>query len=105
MTAGGYKESYCEGYADQQSGDFSIISAGNNLLISVGSLTGTGYRKPAHSAATSATISGRAARPPSVLRYMAVPTRTWGARSTHRNRWAISRRRFKRRIFRSRPTA
>jgi filamentous hemagglutinin len=42
MTAGGYKESYCEGYVDQQSGDSSVISAGNNLQITAGSLTNIG---------------------------------------------------------------
>ncbi|WP_244136384.1 filamentous hemagglutinin N-terminal domain-containing protein [Burkholderia sp. BCC0405] len=42
MTAGGYKESYCEGYVDQQSGSSSAISAGNNLQVSAGSLTNIG---------------------------------------------------------------
>ncbi len=42
MTAGGYKESYCEGYVDQQSGDSSVISAGHNLNISAGTLTNVG---------------------------------------------------------------
>ncbi|WP_176072613.1 filamentous hemagglutinin N-terminal domain-containing protein, partial [Trinickia caryophylli] len=42
MTAGGYKESYCEGYVDQQSGSSSVISAGNNLQITAGSLTNIG---------------------------------------------------------------
>lgn len=42
MTAGGYKESYCEGYVDQQSGDSSVISAGNNLQINAGTLTNIG---------------------------------------------------------------
>lgn len=42
MTAGGYKESYCEGYVDQQSGSSSVISAGNNLQINAGSLTNIG---------------------------------------------------------------
>ncbi|MGZ2748587.1 two-partner secretion domain-containing protein [Burkholderia stagnalis] len=42
MTAGGYKESYCEGYVDQQSGSSSVISAGNNLQVSAGSLTNIG---------------------------------------------------------------
>ena len=35
MTAGGYKESYCEAYVDQQSGNSSIIGAGINLTINV----------------------------------------------------------------------
>ncbi|WP_080425144.1 filamentous hemagglutinin N-terminal domain-containing protein [Burkholderia ubonensis] len=42
MTAKGYKESYCEGYVDQQSGSSSVISAGNNLQINAGSLTNIG---------------------------------------------------------------
>lgn len=42
MTAGGYKESYCEGYVDQQSGSSSVISAGNHLQINAGSLTNIG---------------------------------------------------------------
>ncbi|WP_232458538.1 filamentous hemagglutinin N-terminal domain-containing protein [Burkholderia ubonensis] len=42
MTAGGYKESYCEGYVDQQSGSSSVISAGNDLKINAGSLTNIG---------------------------------------------------------------
>ncbi|WP_244114099.1 filamentous hemagglutinin N-terminal domain-containing protein [Burkholderia contaminans] len=42
MTAGGYKESYCEGYVDQQSGSSSVISAGNNLQVNAGSLTNIG---------------------------------------------------------------
>ncbi|WP_232437379.1 filamentous hemagglutinin N-terminal domain-containing protein [Burkholderia ubonensis] len=42
MTAGGYKESYCEGYVDQQSGSSSVISAGNNLQINAGSLMNIG---------------------------------------------------------------
>lgn len=42
MTAGGYKESYCEAYVDQQSGDSSVISAGNTLNIQAGSLTNVG---------------------------------------------------------------
>ncbi|WDD94484.1 polymorphic toxin type 24 domain-containing protein [Burkholderia sp. FERM BP-3421] len=42
MTAGGYKESYCEGYVDRQSGSTSVISAGNTLDISAGSLTNIG---------------------------------------------------------------
>ncbi|WER45125.1 filamentous hemagglutinin N-terminal domain-containing protein [Cupriavidus sp. WKF15] len=42
MTAGGYKESYCEGYVDQQSGSSSVISAGNTLQINAGSLTNVG---------------------------------------------------------------
>ncbi|WP_235212518.1 filamentous hemagglutinin N-terminal domain-containing protein [Burkholderia pyrrocinia] len=42
MTAGGYKESYCEGYVDKQSGSSSVISAGNNLQINAGSLTNIG---------------------------------------------------------------
>ncbi|KWK96079.1 adhesin [Burkholderia ubonensis] len=42
MTAGGYKESYCEGYVDQQSGSSSVISAGNNLQMNAGSLTNIG---------------------------------------------------------------
>ena|GEM_PF-567946 len=42
MTAGGYKESYCEGYVDQQTGSPSVISAGNNLQVNAGSLTNIG---------------------------------------------------------------
>jgi hypothetical protein len=42
MTAVGYKESYCEGYVDQQSSDSSVISAGNTLNIQAGSLTNVG---------------------------------------------------------------
>ncbi len=54
MTAGGYKESYCEGYVDQQSGNSSNISAGNNLQIAAGSLANIGSLI---SAGTSATIN------------------------------------------------
>ena len=54
MTAGGYKESYCEAYVDQQSGTSSVISAGNNLQINAGSLTNIGSLI---SAGTSATIN------------------------------------------------
>ena len=54
MTAGGYKESYCEAYVDQQSGNSSVISAGNNLQINAGSLTNIGSLI---SAGTSATIA------------------------------------------------
>lgn len=54
MTAGGYKESYCESYVDQQSGNSSVISAGNNLQINAGSLTNIGSLI---SAGTSATIN------------------------------------------------
>ena len=54
MTAGGYKESYCEGYVDQQSGSSSVISAGNNLQISAGTLTNIGSLI---AAGTSATIN------------------------------------------------
>jgi filamentous hemagglutinin len=54
MTAGGYKESYCEGYVDQQSGSSSVISAGNNLQINAGSLTNIGSLI---AAGTSATIN------------------------------------------------
>ncbi len=42
MSEGGYKESYCEGYVDQQSGDSSVISAGHNLDIQAGTLTNVG---------------------------------------------------------------
>ncbi|CAB3680276.1 hypothetical protein LMG24076_02391 [Trinickia soli] len=42
MTAGGYKESYCEAYVDQQSGDSSIISAGHDLNMQAGTLTNVG---------------------------------------------------------------
>ncbi|WP_080436329.1 filamentous hemagglutinin N-terminal domain-containing protein [Burkholderia ubonensis] len=52
MTAGGYKESYCEGYVDQQSGSSSVISAGNNLQINAGSLTNIGSLIAAGSNAT-----------------------------------------------------
>jgi filamentous hemagglutinin len=54
MTAGGYKESFCEGYVDQQSGSSSVISAGNNLQVNAGSLTNIGSLI---SAGNSATIS------------------------------------------------
>lgn len=54
MTAGGYKESFCEAYVDQQSGSSSIISAGNGLQINAGSLTNIGSLI---SAGTSATIN------------------------------------------------
>ncbi|BCZ85297.1 hypothetical protein PTKU64_89720 [Paraburkholderia terrae] len=54
MTAGGYRESYCEGYVDQQSGSSSVISAGNNLQVNAGSLTNIGSLI---SAGNSATIS------------------------------------------------
>jgi filamentous hemagglutinin len=54
MTVGGYKESYCEGYVDQQSGNSSVISAGNNLQINAGSLTNIGSLI---SAGTSASIN------------------------------------------------
>ena len=52
MTAGGYKESYCEGYVDQQSGSSSVISAGNNLQINAGSLTNVGSLIAAGNTAT-----------------------------------------------------
>ena len=52
MTAGGYKESYCEGYVDQQSGSSSVISAGNNLQITAGSLTNIGSLIAAGNSAT-----------------------------------------------------
>ncbi|MFM0397879.1 beta strand repeat-containing protein [Paraburkholderia aspalathi] len=52
MTAGGYSESYCEGYVDQQSGSSSVISAGNNLQINAGSLTNIGSLITAGNAAT-----------------------------------------------------
>jgi filamentous hemagglutinin len=52
MTAGGYKESYCEAYVDQQSGTSSVISAGNNLKINAGSLTNIGSLISAGSTAT-----------------------------------------------------
>ncbi|MFM0467709.1 two-partner secretion domain-containing protein [Paraburkholderia strydomiana] len=52
MTAGGYKESYCEGYVDQQSGNSSVISAGNNLQINAGSLTNIGSLIAAGTTAT-----------------------------------------------------
>jgi filamentous hemagglutinin len=54
MTVGGYKESYCEGYVDQQTGNSSVISAGNNLQINAGSLTNIGSLI---SAGTSASIN------------------------------------------------
>ena len=54
MTAGGYKESYCEGYVDQQSGNSSNISAGNNLQVTAGSLANIGSLI---TAGTSATIN------------------------------------------------
>ncbi|QCP52387.1 filamentous hemagglutinin N-terminal domain-containing protein [Trinickia violacea] len=54
MTAGGYKESYCEGYVEQQSGSSSVIGAGNNLQINAGSLTNIGSLI---AAGTSATIN------------------------------------------------
>ncbi|MDQ0625877.1 beta strand repeat-containing protein [Paraburkholderia graminis] len=52
MTAGGYKESYCEGYVDQQSGSSSVISAGNNLQVNAGSLTNIGSLIAAGNSAT-----------------------------------------------------
>lgn len=52
MTAGGYKESYCEGYVDQQSGSSSVISAGNDLQINAGSLTNIGSLIAAGNTAT-----------------------------------------------------
>ncbi|GGC45033.1 hypothetical protein GCM10011400_35170 [Paraburkholderia caffeinilytica] len=52
MTSGGYKESYCEGYVDQQSGSSSVISAGNNLQINAGSLTNIGSLIAAGNSAT-----------------------------------------------------
>jgi filamentous hemagglutinin len=52
MTAGGYKEGYCEGYVDQQSGSSSVISAGNNLQINAGSLTNIGSLIAAGNTAT-----------------------------------------------------
>ncbi|WP_116137857.1 filamentous hemagglutinin N-terminal domain-containing protein [Trinickia diaoshuihuensis] len=52
MTAGGYKESYCEGYVDQQSGSSSVISAGNNLQIAAGTLTNIGSLIAAGNSAT-----------------------------------------------------
>lgn len=52
MTAGGYRESYCEGYVDQQSGSTSVISAGHDLQINAGSLTNIGSLIAAGSEAT-----------------------------------------------------
>nr|WP_244221164.1 DUF637 domain-containing protein [Paraburkholderia aromaticivorans] len=52
MTAGGYKQGYCEGYVDQQSGSSSVISAGNNLQINAGSLTNIGSLIAAGNTAT-----------------------------------------------------
>jgi filamentous hemagglutinin len=52
MTAGGYKESYCEGYVDQQTGNSSVISAGNNLQLNAGSLTNIGSLIAAGNSAT-----------------------------------------------------
>jgi filamentous hemagglutinin len=52
MTAGGYKESYCEGYVDKQSGSSSVIGAGNNLQINAGSLTNVGSLIAAGNSAT-----------------------------------------------------
>ena len=52
MTGGGYKESYCEAYVDQQSGTSSVVSAGNNLKINAGSLTNIGSLISAGSTAT-----------------------------------------------------
>ncbi|WP_238145825.1 filamentous hemagglutinin N-terminal domain-containing protein [Burkholderia gladioli] len=57
MTAGGYKESYCEAYVDQQSGSSSVISAGNKLDINAGSLTNIGSLIAAGNAASIA-VSG-----------------------------------------------
>ncbi|WP_232355839.1 filamentous hemagglutinin N-terminal domain-containing protein [Burkholderia vietnamiensis] len=57
MTAGGYKESYCEGYVDKQSGSSSVIGAGNNLQINAGSLTNIGSLIAAGNSATIA-VSG-----------------------------------------------
>ena len=54
MSAGGYKDGYCEAYVDQQSGSSSVISAGNNLQIDAGSLANVGSLI---SAGTSATIN------------------------------------------------
>ena len=54
MTAGGYKESYCESYVDQQSGNSSNITAGNSLQVTAGSLANIGSLI---SAGTSATIN------------------------------------------------
>ncbi len=54
MTVGGYKESYCEGYVDQQAGNSSNITAGNNLQVTAGSLANIGSLI---SAGMSATIS------------------------------------------------
>ena len=53
MTAGGYKESYCEGYVDQQSGSSSVISAGDTLQINAGSLTNVGRHAQARADAAS----------------------------------------------------
>ncbi|MFP3558077.1 hypothetical protein SB861_46555 [Paraburkholderia sp. SIMBA_049] len=54
MTAGGYRENYCEEYVDQRSGGSSVIGAGNNLQVNAGSLTNIGSLI---SAGNSATIS------------------------------------------------
>ncbi|MEX3958407.1 filamentous hemagglutinin N-terminal domain-containing protein [Trinickia sp. EG282A] len=54
MTSGGYKQGYCEAYVDQQSGNSSLISAGNNLQINAGSLANIGSLI---SAGTSAAIN------------------------------------------------
>lgn len=42
MTTGDYKDSYCEGYVDQQSGSSSFIREGNDLQINAGSLINIG---------------------------------------------------------------
>jgi len=52
MTSGGYKESYCEAYVEQQSGNSSNISAGNGLTINAGSLTNVGSQISAGQSAT-----------------------------------------------------
>ena len=42
MTAGGYKESFCEAIVEQQSSNSAVISAGNTLNLQAGSLTNVG---------------------------------------------------------------
>jgi filamentous hemagglutinin len=54
MSAGGYKDGYCEAYVDQQTGSSSVVSAGNSLQITAGSLANVGSLI---SAGTSATIN------------------------------------------------
>lgn len=52
MTAGGYKNGYCEAYVEQQPGGSSTISAGNHVSVQAGTLTNIGSLITAGTSAT-----------------------------------------------------